>query len=228
VDLKAGLNAMQWDLRADPPTTLPGNINVWGGASSGYRVAPGRYQVRLTVGSTVQTEGFEVRQDPRIVSTPAELAARDSLARAMNARVTEIHDALLRLRDVREQVARFVERAKDVPTAAAISVKGKEIVGTVEKLEPQLSTKAANGQDVINYRNGINAQYAFLLSNLEQNEVVTQPSRERFAELERLWAALRAQVDAVEQQEVPAFNRLLQDAQLNGVIVKTRAPRIAM
>jgi len=27
----------------------------------------------------------------------------------------------------------------------------------VETLDPQLSTKAANGQDVINYRNGINA-----------------------------------------------------------------------
>jgi hypothetical protein len=228
VDLKAGLNAVQWDLRAEPPTTLPGNINVWGGPANGYRVAPGRYQVRVTVGPTVRTEGFEVRQDPRVTSTPAQIAERDTLARAINARVGEIHDALLRIRDVREQVTRFVDRAKEVPAAAAVATRGRAIVSTVEKLEPRLSTKAANGQDVINYRNGINAQYAFLLGNVEQNDAVTQPSRERFAELERLWAALRAEVDAMEQQEVPAFNKLLQDAGLGGVVVKARAPRIAM
>jgi hypothetical protein len=223
----AGLNAFQWDLRAEPPTALPGNINVWG-TTTGYRVAPGRYQVRLTVGDVVRTQPLEVRQDPRLATTPADVAARDSVARAINARVGEIHDVLLRLRDVKEQVAKLVERTKEVPTAAAIAARGKAIVARVDTLEPRLSTRAANGQDVINYRNGINAQYAFLLGNVEQNDAVTQPSRERFAELERLWAALRAEVDAMEQQEVPAFNKLLQDAGLGGVVVKARAPRIAM
>ncbi|AHG88653.1 glycosyl hydrolase BNR repeat-containing protein [Gemmatirosa kalamazoonensis] len=228
LDLKAGLNAFQWDLRADPPTTLPGNINVWGGTTTGYRVAPGRYQIRLTVGSVVQTQPLEVRQDPRLQTTPAEVAARDSIMRALNARVGEIHDALIRLRDVKEQVSRFVDRAKDAPNATAIQAKGKAIAATIDSLEPKLSTKAANGQDVINYRNGINAQYAFLLGNVEQNDVVTQPSRERFAELERLWTALRGQADAVVQSEVAAFNKLLQDGGVGGVIVPTPKPKVAM
>lgn len=225
---RAGLNAFQWDLRAEPPTALPGNINVWGGPTNGYRVAPGRYQVRLTVGSTVQTQPLEVRPDPRLDTPAAEIAARDSLARAINARVGEIHDALLRLRDVKAQVSGFVERTKDTPAAATIAGRGKEIVGRVEALEPQLSTRAANGQDVINYRNGINAQYAFLLGNVEGSDVVTQPSRERFAELERLWAALRAQVEAVERQDVPAFNALLRDAQVEGVIVPVKPAKPVM
>jgi photosystem II stability/assembly factor-like uncharacterized protein len=222
-----GLNAFQWDLRADPPTALPGNINIWG-TTGGYRVSPGRYQARLTVGSAVQTQAFEVREDPRVTITPAELAARDSLARGINARVGEIHDALLRLRDVREQVSKFVDRTKDAPNAPAIAAKGKEIVAKAEALEPQLSTKAANGQDVINYRNGINAQYAFLLGTVEESDIVSQPSRERKAELDRLWSALRAQVDAVVQQDVPAFNALLQAGQVNGVIVPGAAPKVVM
>ena len=225
---KAGLNAFQWDLRADPPTSLPGNINIWGGSSSGYRVAPGRYQAQLTIGTRVQTQSFEVRQDPRLTTPTAELAARDSFARAINARVGEIHDALLRARDVKEQVSKFIARAKETPSASAIAGKGKDIVGKIETLEPQLSTKAANGQDVINYRNGINAQYAFLLGHVEGSDVVSQPSRERFAELETLWAALRAQADAVEQVDVPAFNKLLVDGGLSGVIVQTKKPKIVM
>jgi hypothetical protein len=223
----AGLNGYQWDLRAEPPTTLPGNINIWG-TTSGYLVPPGRYQVRLTVGSATRTAGFEVRQDPRIATSPAEIAARDSLSRALNSRIGEIHDALIRLRDVKEQVSKLADRAKEAPTAAAIAGKGKDIVAKVDALEPQLSTRAANGQDVINYRNGINAQYAFLLGNVEGRDLLSQPSRERFAELERLWLALRTQATVIETQDVPAFNKLLQDGGVSGVIVSGKKPKLVM
>lgn len=223
-----GLNAFQWDLRATPPTKLPGNINIWGGPSTGYLVSPGQYQARLTVGGTVRTERFEVRADPRIVTAPAEVAARDTLTRAINARVGEIHDALLRLREVKTQVSGFVDRTKETPAATTIAAKGKAIVSAVDSLEPLLSTKAANGQDVINYRNGINAQYAFLQGAVEGSDMVSQPSRERFAELERLWSALRARIDAVELRDVPAFNALLKDAGVSGVIVRTSKPPLVM
>ena len=225
---KAGLTAFQWDLRAEPPTSLPGNITIWGGSSGGYLVSPGRYQVKLTVGSTVQTQPLDVRSDPRVTTPPAEVAARDSLTHAINARVGEIHDALLRIRDVKDQVSKFVERTKETPVSASVSSKGKEITGKVEVIEPQLSTKAANGQDVINYRNGINAQYSFLLGNVESGEFVSQPSRERFAELERLWAMLRAQVDTIELQDVPAFNKLLQDGGVSGVVIQGKKPKLVM
>jgi len=225
---KAGLNAFQWDLRAEPPTALPGNIATFGGPTSGYLVPPGRYQVRLTVGTTVETQPVDVRLDPRRTIAPAEVAARDTMARAIVARVGEIHDALLRIRDVKDQVTRFVDRAKAAPNAAAIATSGKAIGVKVDTLGPKLSTKAANGQDIINFRNGINAQYVFLLGNLEQNDVLTQPVRERFAELERLWTALRTQVDVLEQQDVPAFNKLLEEGRVEGVIVPKPKPKVVM
>ncbi len=220
IALDAGLNAVQWDLRAHPPTRLTG-VNVWGGTTTGYRVPPGQYQVRFTVGNTVQTRPLEVRPDPRVNITPAEVAARDTIVRALNRRVGEIHDALIELRDVKVQVGQFTERAKAAPNATAIAAQGTKISGLVDSLAPILSTRAANGQDVINYRNGINAQYAFLLGNVEENDMLTVPARERFAELERIWTELRARVDAVVRQEVPAFNRLLEQGGVDGVIVKT-------
>ena len=129
---------------------------------------------------------------------------------------------------MKEQVSKFVDRTKETPLAAAIAAKGKDITQRVDTLDPKLSTKAANGQDVINYRNGINAQYAFLLGNVEGSDIVSQPSRERFAELEKLWLQLRADVDRIEQQDVPAFNKLLQDGQVSGVIVQVTKPKIVM
>jgi len=58
--------------------------------------------------------------------------------------------------------------------------------------------------------------------------VLSQPARERFAELEKLWGALRSRVQAVELQQVPAFNKLLQDAQLGGVIVPPKPAKTVM
>ena len=228
VEAKAGLNAFQWDLRAEPPTTLPGGIAMFGGPTNGYRVSPGRYQVRLTAGTTVATQPVEVRADPRLTVSAAEVAARDSMARAINARIGEIHDALIRVRDVKEQVTQFVDRAKNAPNASAIADKGKVIGQKVDTIGPKLSTKAANGQDIINFRNGINAQYVFLLGNVEGNDVLTQPVRERFIELERLWNALRSEVDVLESQDVPAFNKLLQDGNVQGVIVPKPKPKTVM
>jgi photosystem II stability/assembly factor-like uncharacterized protein len=224
---KAGLNAMQWDLRADAPTQLEG-ISTFGGPSGGALVTPGRYQVRLRYGSVVETQPLEVRPDPRIQWEAAEVAARDSLSRAIVARVREIHEAVLRLRDVKEQVDGIVARTKDVERSAEIADQGKGISGKVDAMEPKLTTKSRNGQDIINYRNGINAQYIFLLGNLEGNDVVTQPMRERFVDLERAWQALRAEIEVIEQQDVAKFNRLLQDAKVPGVIVPATKPKVAM
>jgi len=225
---KAGLNAFVWDLRAETPTALPGNISMFGGPTNGYRVAPGKYQVRLTAGSTVLTQPLEVVGDPRLNIPAAEVAAHDSMARAINARVSEINESLIRIRDVKEQVTRFMDRSKDAPNAAAISAKGKVIGQKADTLGPKLSTKAANGQDIINFRNGINAQYVFLLGNLEGNDVVTQPMRDRFAELEKLWSALKGQVDVLEMQDVPEFNKLLGEGKVEGVIVPKPKPKVVM
>jgi photosystem II stability/assembly factor-like uncharacterized protein len=226
---KAGLNAIQWDLRGESPTPLVG-IQTFGGPSGGALVTPGRYSVRLTVGPSTQTQSFEVRLDPRVQMSPATIAARDTLSRAIVARVKEIHESVLRLRDVKEQVLKLVERTKDAEQGATIGEKGKALTGKVDLVDPKLTTKARNGQDIINYRNGINAQYLFLLGNLESNDAITQPMRERFADLENLWNALRGDIDTIEQIDVPAFNKLLQDAKIPGVVIPKPAdkPKVAM
>ena len=226
---KTGLNAMQWDLRLESPVAIPG-IQLIFGNNAGALVPPGAYQVRLTVGTTVQTQPFTVKLDPRSTMTGAEVASRDTLSRAIVARVKEIHESVLRLRDVKEQVAKIVERTKDADQGAAIGAKGTVLTGKIGTVDPKLTSKAANGQDVINYRNGINAQYLFLLTNIEASDALSQPMRERFADLEKLWNALRGEVDTIEQVDVPAFNKLLQDAKIPGIVIPKPAekPKVAM
>ena len=142
--------------------------------------------------------------------------------------MNEINESIIRIRDVKDQVSKLVTRTKDSPDAAKIADKGNGIAKSIDTVDPKLTTKAANGQDIINFRNGINGQYNFLLGYLESNDILTAPGRERFAELEQMWQALQAEVRKIEVDDVNAFNKILQDAKIDGVIVPKPKPKVAM
>jgi photosystem II stability/assembly factor-like uncharacterized protein len=223
----AGLNVLTWDLRRAGPTTLP-NVQLFGMPNGGARVSPGRYQVRLTAGAVVQTQPLEVRQDPRLEAPAAAIAERDSVAHLIAQRVGEIHDAVLRVRDLKGQVTGAIARSREAVNAKAIGDAGKGLTGKLDALDPRMTTKAGNGQDIINYANGINGQFGFLLGQVEGNPVLTQGARDRLKELDAKWAALRAEVEQVETVEVAAFNKLLEEGKVSGVVAKKAAPRQVM
>jgi photosystem II stability/assembly factor-like uncharacterized protein len=212
---KAGLNSLVWNLRRPAPTRF-GNVLLFGApGDGGARVAPGRYTVRLTVGSTVQTQPLEVLQDPRINEPALVIAERDSLANLLSSRISEIHDAVIRVRDLRTQVQGVVTHAKGIDT---VTKAGTALAGKLSGIDPKLTTKASNGQDIINFANGINGQYGFLLGQVEGNSGVTQPVRDRLLELEKLWQTLKADVELIETRDVAAFNALLQANKIPGII----------
>ncbi len=221
----AGLNRVAWNLRRPAPTRLAG-IVLFGAPSDGARVAPGRYQARLTAGKTVSTRSFEVLQDPRLDVPAAVVAERDSLATLLSNRINEIHDAVVRVRDLRTQVQGVVTRVAGSPAADTIAKAGRALAKKFEDIDPRLTTKATNGQDIINYANGINGQFGFLLGQVEGNPSVTRPVRERLVELEGKWSALRAEVERLETAEVAAFNALLQAKGVPNVITPLKKPAI--
>jgi photosystem II stability/assembly factor-like uncharacterized protein len=220
--VKPGLNSVTWNLRRAMPTRV-GNVLLFGApGDGGARVSPGTYSVRLTVGSTVLTQPLVVKQDPRIDAPVSVIAERDSVANLLATRINEIHESVLRLRDVKTQVQGYVSRARETSAADTISKAGRSLAGKLDKMDPRLTTKAANGQDIINYANGINGQYGFLLGQVEGNTALTQPVKDRLVELEKIWQGIRAEVEAIENVDVPAFNNLLKANNVPGVISKAK------
>ena len=215
---KEGLNSFSWNLRRAAPTKL-GSVLLFGAPSDGgARVSPGKYSVRLTAGTITKTQPLDVLQDPRITESVTVIAERDSIANLLSNRITEIHDAVLRVRDLKVQVQGFMTRAKDLSAADTVAKAGKALSAKLSALDPRMTTKATNGQDIINYANGINGQYGFLLGQVEGNTAVTQPVKDRLVQLEALWKALNAEVEQVETKDIEAFNALLQANKIPGVI----------
>ncbi|MFN8581417.1 MAG: hypothetical protein U0163_10625 [Gemmatimonadaceae bacterium] len=131
---------------------------------------------------------------------------------------------MIRVRDVKAQVQGFINRTRR-QTAPVHRQHGWRVGEEAETLDPRLTTKAQNGQDIINFANGINGQFGFLLGQVEANPVVTQGAKDRLVELEKLWRSLRGDRDQFES-EVEAFNRLLQAAKVEGVVGKKKSGTI--
>ena len=210
--VRNGLNRHAWDLRHEGPTQLP-NVVLFGAppGGAGPRVMPGRYTARLTMGERVLTQPVDVMRDPRL-GPPADARAvvvRDSIARTLNARIGEIHDYVLRLRDIRTQAQGIVQRSATHAQADSVKLLGGRVTGGTDRFEPRLTTKAANGQDIINYANGINGQFGFLLGEVEYHPEITASARQRMTDVETMWRALRAELERFETTELAAFNAFL-------------------
>jgi photosystem II stability/assembly factor-like uncharacterized protein len=216
--VKPGLNAFNWNLRRAAPARLAGVLLFGAPSDGGARVVPGMYTVRLTMGTTVLTQKLEVKQDPRLDVPARVVAERDSVANLLSNRINEIHEAVLRVRDLKSQVQGFVTRAKETSAPDTIAKAGRTLTTKLGALDPKMTTKAGNGQDIINYANGINGQYGFLLGQVEGNSELTQPVKDRLVELEKLWQTLKTEVEQVETVDVNAFNALLQKFNVPGVI----------
>jgi len=74
IKVEAGLNRFVWDLRYEDAHRVPGYY-LWeyNGGAHGPVALPGHYQVRLTVGGQSQTVPLEVKLDPRVNVTQADL-----------------------------------------------------------------------------------------------------------------------------------------------------------
>src|SRR5690606_22233978 len=101
---------------------------------------------------------------------------------------------------------------------------GGRVTGGTDRFEPQLTTKAANGQDIINYANGINGQFGFLLGEIEDHPELTAGARQRLTDVEALWGALRAQLERFEANELAAFNAFLSRQGLPTILLPAPKP----
>ena len=73
VPVEVGLNRFVWDTRYPDAVRFPGMI-LWAGETRGPKLAPGAYQVKLTVEGKSYTQTFEIKPDPRLTTTPADYA----------------------------------------------------------------------------------------------------------------------------------------------------------
>lgn len=219
--LKPGLNLVVWDLRMTEATTVPGMI-LWAGFTQGPKVAPGRYQARLTVDGKTLSQGIEVRKDPRLTDVSQEdLEKQLALSLQVRDKLSETHQAILKIRDVRKQIDEMTTRL-DAKERKDVVEAGKALAKKLTAIEEELyQTKNQSSQDPLNYPIRLNNRLAALYGSIQSAEAA--PTRQAQLFYEELATAINMQTQTLRgllDRDLAAFNKLARDKDVPPVIVR--------
>jgi photosystem II stability/assembly factor-like uncharacterized protein len=221
IPANAGLNRFAWDLRYPEPTRFKGLI-LWGGVPQGPSVVPGTYQVRLRVGGDALTESFEVRRDPRLSVTSEDLQRQFELLLKIRDKLTETHDAISRIRTVKDEVQATVDRAKGTADAKAIADAAAALRKELTEVEEELyQTKNQSNQDPLNFPIRLNNKLSLLARVVEDGDA--RPTDQAYLVYDDLAGKTDIQLAKLKRvlgSDLVAFNQLVHDKKLPAVVVK--------
>ncbi|MDQ3819961.1 MAG: glycosyl hydrolase, partial [Acidobacteriota bacterium] len=197
IPAEAGLNRFVWDLRYPDAARFPGLI-LWAGELRGPRAVPGTYQAKLTVAGKTMTQTFEVRRDPRIQTSQAEFQKQFDLLIKIRDKLTETHNAIASIRDVRKQMDDLVRRVKDQPNYKTIADAARALNAKLTGIEETLyQTKNQSSQDPLNFPIRLNNKLAAVAGVVASSD--SAPTDQSYTVYEEQVSAINAQLEQLNQ-----------------------------
>ncbi|NWF85297.1 MAG: glycosyl hydrolase [Bryobacteraceae bacterium] len=210
--VKQGFNRFEWDLRHEDAKSFPGLI-LWAGSTRGPRATPGRYQARLTVNGATLTSDFEVRKDPRLKTTQEEFDQQLALLLQIRDKLTETHEAIIRIREVKRQLDDWSSKHKELEHQA------KEISKKLTAVEEELyQTRLRSSQDPLNYPIKLNNKLAALASIAGSADAA--PTAQSYQLHEELTSKINVQLKLLKSTldtDLAAFNKSFHEKNLAAV-----------
>jgi len=213
----AGLNRYVWDMRYPDSTKLDAKGDQ--PATTGPRVVPGEYEARLTVGGETQAQRFTIVMDPRNDASAEYLVAQRDLLRQISNKLSETNVAINGIRKVREQADGWAERSKGSTEGKAIAVAAKQLTEKLAAVEEQLiQVKANSPKDTLHYPVMLNSKLGRVANAVASADTKpTQQAIDAFADLSVRIDAQIAKSQEIVASDVPAFNKLVKNANLSAV-----------
>ena len=218
----AGLNRFVWDLRYEEAHRVPGYY-LWeyGAGARGPVAAPGQYQVRLTVGSESQVAPLELKLDPRVKVSPADLTQQFTLLTQIHEQLNRVYDAVNQIQDVRSQVTglkrRLPENASTKPIASSADDLEKKLVAVRDQL---INLTISANEDSLAYPPQIDGKLAYLAMDVGSADAApTEAEQLEFEKLKRQSGELLSRWDDLQLRDLPAFRKLTTESNLSTVVV---------
>jgi hypothetical protein len=218
----AGLNRFVWDLRYEDAHRIPGYY-LWeyNGGAKGPVAVPGQYQVRLTIGSESQVASFELKLDPRVTVSQADLVQQFNLQVQLHDQLNRVYDAVNQIQDVRAQVAGLKRRLPENASTKAISASADDLEKKLVAVRDQMVnlTISAN-EDSLAYPPQIDAKLAYLAMDLgTADSAPTEAEQTEFDKLKRQSGELLSRWDDLQRRDLAAFQKLTAEGSLSTVVV---------
>jgi photosystem II stability/assembly factor-like uncharacterized protein len=219
---KAEMNRFAWDLRYDPPTKIPTGVNSdW--QPDGPWVLPGTYTAKLTVAGKSYTAPVEVKLDPRVKVTTADLEKQLDLAIKLRDAVSRDHAVVNQIHGIRDQIKALTKRLKEQKRSEAIIKAGEDLDKKMTAVEEELyQPKVTASEDNLNYPDKLDQQLVSLASYVESaDSAPTAQAAERFTELSAQLDAQLAKWHEIESKDLAALNDMIRKENIPAVMLPT-------
>ena len=191
------------------------------GSYAGYRVGPGDYKIRLTIGETSMEQPLTVQHDPRMDIRVRDTQAHQKLMSDIYIKINDLHTAIVKARSIRSQIKKMNNRIKEMGNMEELISTGKLAIKAIDNWEGQVvQTEMKTFQDVVNFINRLNAHMINLLETIDSADPpLTQGQRNRYGDLSEEWYKHKKKLDSIINNEVTEFNRLYKKEGLPAVII---------
>jgi len=210
IPAKAGLNRFQWDMRYPDARGLKGQTYLFGGSLRGPVAVPGTYQVKLTVGEESMIQSFEIKGDPRVKTSKKDLQEQFDFLMKIQERLSETHDAVNQILDLKEEIKITCEKAKGQEGEEKITAEGEKLIQKIDAVLNELIElrfTGINDQTLI-YPLKLNNRIAALQGCAGFEQEPTDQCYETFEELSALLDVQLEKLNEIVEKDVPAFEKL--------------------
>ncbi len=216
LDISPGLNGFHWNMRYPGAISFDGLI-LWGGNISGPLALPGTYQVRLRIGTRVETQNFNLIKDPRSSASDADLRAQFDLLQACIEKLNQTHQTIKHLRTVKKQLAETKTKLSEEGLKEEASV----IVNTLTDIEEALyQTKNESNQDPLNFPIRLNNRLSALANTVGFGDhAPTEQAKVFFEEVSSMIETQLNEWENIRTEVLPAFNQKVYQAKIDAVTI---------
>jgi len=223
VSVRAGTNRFVWNLRYPGAKELKNTLNDEG-TLEGPIAPPGNYGVRLVLGKDTLTRQFAVIADPRATSTTADLIQQFGLVLKTRDKITEVSEHSVRIEDVQSQLDQRVTQTKDLAFAKRVDSAAAPLRKKFEALRAELYEVGCHvDQCSLDQPMKLYNQLMTINGQIQLGDYApTAQHREMFAEWSGKVAEQLRKLQQLEENELAAFNRLMQELGMPAVFVPAR------
>ena len=194
---------------------------------TGPLAPPGNYRVSLSVNGAVQTQTFQIVKDPRVEASQADFDAQFETHKRIRDKLSETHDAINKLRDIKRQVDEWDHRAASHASAETVAGAARSLKEKLETIEGELvQAKYKGAGDRLNLPVKLNRQLAELVAVVASADFA--PPKQALDVFEDLSSRIDSQLTLLEkvvEQDVSHFINLVHELEIPAIIPSTTPPR---
>ncbi len=220
IKLHKGSGIFTWNMDYPPAKTFPGMVNFWA-SMSGPKALPGKYRATLIVNDSAQSVPFNIINDPDSDVSVEDLQKQFDFVESMRDKLSETHQTIMDIRNVRKQLNDFNSRLKKDSTLKDIVYLSERIDSAMSVVEKALyQTQNKSPQDPLNFPIRLNNKLGHLNSlsygDYPPTDQAIEVKNELFRQIDKQMADFKKilSVDIVE------FNRLFREKMVEAVWLK--------